>query len=206
MEPGSSTSSSLLAKLRDLGDADSWGRFVETYWRLIFQTARKAGLSDEDAEDVVQETFAAVAANMPDFEYSRKRGQFRSWLLNITHRRITDHLRKQGRRVRTVAREAKEEGTDLLERLPDPESLAWQEAWEDEWRANLMGAAIERAKENVSEQQYQIFHSYVVDGLPAAQVSAALGVSLASVYLAKHRVGRVIRREFERLERREERL
>jgi DNA-directed RNA polymerase specialized sigma24 family protein len=39
---------------------------VETYWRLIFQTARKAGLSDEDAEDVVQETFAAHAQTTAD--------------------------------------------------------------------------------------------------------------------------------------------
>lgn len=80
----------LLEKVRELGDSASWERFVRVYWRLIFQTAWKAGLSEADAEDVVQETFATVVVKMPGFVYDRDRGAFRSWLLRVTHSRIAD--------------------------------------------------------------------------------------------------------------------
>jgi RNA polymerase sigma-70 factor (ECF subfamily) len=204
MRTASSTSSSLLEKIQNLGDSESWDRFVKVYWRLIFQTARKAGLSKADAEDVVQVIFVTVAEKMPGFVYDRKRGSFRSWLLRVTHSKITDFLRKQQRRVTTVPGADEDDGTDLIDRLPDPESLAWQQEWDREWRANLMDAAIERAKGKVTLKQFQIFHSNVVDELPAARVAEAFGVSVTSVYLAKHRVGRVVAREFRKLERMED--
>ena len=201
------TSSSLLEKVQNLGDSASWGRFVRLYWQLVFQTARKAGLSEADAEDVVQETFSTVAEKMPGFAYDRKRGAFRSWLLRVTYSRISDFFRKQQRRVPTLAgtEDAEElKGTDLLQQLPDPESLAWQQEWDREWRANLMDAAIDRAKGKVPLKQFQIFYSNVVEDLPAARVAAAFGMSVALVYLAKHRVGRVVAAEFRRLEQMEE--
>ena len=203
MKISTATSSSLLEKVQNLGDSASWERFVRVYWRLVFQTARRAGLSEADAEDVVQETFATVAEKMPEFAYDRKRGAFRSWLLRVTHSRISDFFRKQQRRVRTLAGVEEAEGakgTDLLQRLPDPDSLAWQQEWDREWRANLMDAAIERAKGKVPLKQFQIFHSNVVEELSAARVAAAFGLSVAVVYLAKHRVGRVVAAEFRRLE------
>src|SRR5687767_3382272 len=85
----------LLSRLKDLGDSASWQTFFDTYWRLIFSVARKAGLSEAEAHDVVQETIIAVSKQMPGFRYDRARGSFKSWLLTITHRRIHDHLRKR---------------------------------------------------------------------------------------------------------------
>src|SRR5437867_1224129 len=93
------TRASLLSRLRDLGDSDSWREFFETYWRLIYNVARKAGLSDDAAQDVVQETVIAVARKMPEFRYDPAKGSFKQWLLLITRRRIHDQLRRQYRSV-----------------------------------------------------------------------------------------------------------
>jgi hypothetical protein len=50
--------------------------------------ARRAGLDESGAQDVVQETVIAVARKMPGFRYDPQRGSFKQWLLRITHRRI----------------------------------------------------------------------------------------------------------------------
>ena len=65
------TRQSLLSRLKDWDDQDSWRDFFELYWRLIFDVARKSGLSETDAQDVVQETIMAVAKQMPEFRYGR---------------------------------------------------------------------------------------------------------------------------------------
>src|SRR5262245_57647812 len=78
------TRSSLLGRMRNVDDDASWRAFFETYWRLIYNVARKSGLSDDAAQDVVQETVIAVARKMPDFRYDPAKGSFKQWLLRIT--------------------------------------------------------------------------------------------------------------------------
>ncbi len=49
------TRDSLLSRLKDWNDRDSWKEFFETYWKLIYRTALQAGLNEAEAQDVVQE-------------------------------------------------------------------------------------------------------------------------------------------------------
>src|SRR5687768_5591934 len=86
---------SLLSRLQDLEDQSSWQRFYDTYRQLIFKVARRAGLNEVEAHDVLQETVIAVAKQIPDFRYDRTQGTFKGWLLTITHRRIHDLHRRR---------------------------------------------------------------------------------------------------------------
>ena len=52
----------------------------------------------------------------------------------------------------------------------------------------------------MSPRQYQIFDCYVVQGWEAEKVRDELGVSIAQVYLAKHRVGSILKKEIQKLE------
>src|SRR6185503_15772399 len=60
-EPGTDsllpTRRSLLSRLRDWQDDAGWREFFDTYWRLIYNVARKSGLADAEAQDVVQKHF-----------------------------------------------------------------------------------------------------------------------------------------------------
>src|SRR5262245_14982763 len=89
------TRQSLLIRLKDWKDEASWKVFFETYCRLIYNAAVKAGLNDSEAQDVVQETVIYVLKKMPNFEYDAAKGSFKSWLLRSTSWRIVDHLRKR---------------------------------------------------------------------------------------------------------------
>ena len=91
------TRHSLLSRLKDWDDQESWRDFFNIYWKLIYGVARKSGLSDTEAQDVVQEAVLSVAKKMNDFKYDPAIGSFKGWLLLITRRRITDHLRKRAR-------------------------------------------------------------------------------------------------------------
>jgi RNA polymerase sigma-70 factor (ECF subfamily) len=67
--------------------------------------------------------------------------------------------------------------------------------WDVEWKKNLADAALARVKAQVSPKQYQIFDYYVIKQWEAKKVQKHLGISMAQVYLAKHRVGAVLKRE-----------
>src|SRR4051812_22438504 len=86
--------SRFFGRLRDLEDNASWRVFFDTYWRLIYNVARKSGLSEDAAQEVVQETVIAVARKMPEFRYEAAKGSFKQWLLVVTRRRICDYLRR----------------------------------------------------------------------------------------------------------------
>jgi len=77
------TRQSLLSRLKNWNDQEGWKAFFDTYWRLIYHTAVKAGLTDAEAEDVVQETVISVMKSMPTFEYDSQNGSFKSWLLRF---------------------------------------------------------------------------------------------------------------------------
>ncbi len=196
------TRASLLGRLRDLGDSDSWRAFFETYWRLIYNVACKSGLTDPEAQDVVQETVIAVARKMPEFRYDPAKGSFKQWLLLITRRRIQDHLRKIYRSLPVV-----EGGSDSLslglENVPAstlPPDAAFDAAWELEWRENLFQAALARVRQRANPKQYQAFDYSVLQALPAAEVARMLGMNIAQVYLARHRVGAAVKRAVKELE------
>ena len=72
--------------------------------------------------------------------------------------------------------------------------------WEEEWQKNLLDAAIERVKQQVTPKQFQIFDLSVLRELPVAEVKVILKVNTAQVYLARHRVGVLIKQEAKRLE------
>lgn len=190
------TRQSLLSRLKDWNDQDSWRDFFELYWRLIYDVARKSGLSESDAQDVVQETIVAVARQMPEFRYDPTRGRFKSWLCQITRRRIADRLRKQYREPTTSGDDASE---DSLESIPDPDLASMDTLWEQEWRQRLYHLALERVKRTARPDHFQIFDLYVIQGWPVTQVAKALGVSLPLIYVTRHRIGHQLRQEIKRL-------
>lgn len=189
------TRRSLLTRLKDHGDQDGWQRFFDTYGGVIHALALKAGLSASEADDVLQETLVSVAREMPEFRYDPVKGSFKGWLFQITRRRVADQFRRRARQRHTVA----ESGPDLNE-LPDPAGDPLGEAWETEWRQNQLQRASERTKLKVSPGQWQMFDLAALQAWPTERICALLGTNRAQLYMAKMRVGRLLKQELSRLE------
>lgn len=196
------TRASLLNRLRDVDDAASWCAFFETYWRLIYNVARKSGLSDDAAQEVVQETVIAVARKMPEFRYDPAKGSFKQWLMLITRRRIQDHLRKLYRAL-PMAEEPDGVAERRMETLPVsalPPDAAIVATWEQEWRENLFHAALARVRQRANPKHYQVFDYCVLQDFPAPEVARMLGLNVAQVYLARHRMSAAVKRAVRELE------
>jgi RNA polymerase sigma factor (sigma-70 family) len=212
------TRASLLGRLKDHEDRASWQEFFDTYWGLIYTVATKAGLSDEEAQDVVQETVLSVAKQVGTFRYDPQVCSFKTWMLRMTRWRIIDRIRQRERAAaglgRRVHRDAVQtppnapephldeepDRTATLDRLPDPAGVDLGRIWEDEWQQSLAAAAMESLRQRIKPEQFQTFHLHVVKGLPVRQVARMVGVSAASVYMTKYRVAALLKKEVQRLE------
>jgi RNA polymerase sigma-70 factor (ECF subfamily) len=195
------TRHSLLSRLKDWNDQESWKFFFDTYWRLIYNAARKAGLTDAEAQDVVQETVISVMKSMPGFNYSSQKGSFKSWLLKLTSWRILDQLRKRQQGIECQQNElhtSTETKTATVERIVNPVGL--EATWDEEWEKNLFEAAVERVKRKIDPGQYQLFDLYVFKMWPVAKIVKILMVNPGKVYLAKHRVSNLVKKEIKHLQ------
>jgi RNA polymerase sigma-70 factor (ECF subfamily) len=210
------TRPSLLKRLQSGDDSRGWQDFYGLYGPLIRNFARKAGLTEDEAEEVVQETAVSVARHLPGFTYDPKVCAFKTWLLNLAKWRVSDQLRKRRKGpVQFVAEEAAggwaspgavtgnlaedTAQTPVAERVPDPALPEFGAEWDAAYEQHLLERALEAVKARISLKQFQIFDLLVLREWPVRQVAEALDVSAARVYLAKHRVGAALKKEMRKL-------
>ena len=149
----------------------------------------------------MQETVITVAKNVGRLDYDPAVGSFKGWLLQITRWRIADQFRK--RQPDAAARRLSSPDDPLtatIERVPDSRIVDLDALWEADWKDNLLEAAIARVKKKVDPKQFQIFDCYVRKEWPAQKVAQRLRVSVGQVYLARHRVAALLKKEIKTLE------
>jgi len=196
------TRQSLLSRLRDCEDQQGWREFFDTYWRLIYNVARYAGLDDATAQDVVQNTFIYLARRMPKFRYDPGRHSFKSWLRHVTRSRISVYYRRAMTKEPPLPElPLEDDDVKVWESIPDPGPDAFDEVWQREWEENLLKTALRRIRPKVSAQQLMIFELAALGEVPLKQVARKLEISLMQVYLARHRIGKLFKAEVERLRR-----
>jgi RNA polymerase sigma-70 factor (ECF subfamily) len=180
------TPSSLLECLRRPDGRQSWGRFVLLYTPLLYHWARRITPQDADAADLVQEVFLVLHRKLPDFSYDRHKS-FRSWLRTV----LLNKWRDACRRTRTMPATSDE----LEPAVPDT-NLAVEEA---EYRDYLVGRAFRLMRADFQPTTWQACWEHLVEGRPAAEVAAHLGLTVDAVYAAKSRVLRRLRQELDGL-------
>lgn len=195
------TRKSLIARLENWEDQRTWDEFYQTYWKLIYSVAIKAGLRQDEAFDCVQETILSIAKQSKKQLYDPAQGSFKTWLMNMTRWRINDQFRKRKKDTAMIVGEwENDRKTAVIDRVEDPQGDVLSRLWNVEWKKNIADAALSRVKAQVSPKQYQIFDCYVIKQWDAKRVQDQLNVSMAQVYLAKHRVGSVLKKELSKLE------
>ena len=177
------TRKSLLSRLKNWEDNDSWRDFFETYWRLIYDVARQSGFNDAEAQDIVQETVVSVS------------GQ-------IARRRIADQLRKKYQQGALKEQDgvehlkAEEQGSD---EVGDSTTAELDAVWDREWQKRLIMLAMERVKRRVKAEHFQIFELCTVQEWPVAKVSKTLGVTMTMIYVTRHRIAGMLKKELRKL-------
>jgi RNA polymerase sigma factor (sigma-70 family) len=184
MEEAPVTRPSLLVRIRDPQDKEAWRQFFELYASLIYGFARKRGLQDADAADLMQEVLRSVASAAGNLEYDPQRGSFRGWLYTVTRNKLYTFLDGQKRQIRgsgdTGAYQALEQQTGEAD---EAEGL-----WEQEYQRRLFAWAAEQVRPEFQEPTWQAFWLTAVDGKSAKEAGQSLGMSPGAIYVAKSRV------------------
>jgi RNA polymerase sigma factor (sigma-70 family) len=204
------TRSSLLNRLRTGDDTEGWQEFYRLYGKLVRDFATRAGLTETEAEEVVQETAISMARHLPEYRYDPKVCRFKTWLLNQASWRVKDQLKKRGdgapgapecaEAAPPIPSSEDTARTSTINRVPDPTAPNLDALFEAEWRKNLLAAALERVKQKFSLKQFQIFDLVVLKEWPAARAAQSLGVSLANVYVTRHRISAAVKKQVKLLE------
>jgi len=183
------TSASLLQRLRRPDDPAAWERFVQLYAPLMYYWARHAGLQSQDAADLVQDVLALLLQKLPEFDYDPSR-HFRSWLRAVTLNRLRDRARR--RADRPIAH-----GEAGLEEVPVPDGA--EVLAEQDYLRHLTRRALEVMRADFAEPTWRACWAVAVEGRPAAEVAAELGMTVGAVHAARFRVLGRLREELQGL-------
>ena len=89
---------------------------------------------------------------------------------------------------------------EQIESVLDPAGCELEAIWAEEWEKHLFNTAVANIKKEVKPEHYQLFDLYVVQKWPVRKITATLGVNAGQVYLAKHRISSLLKKELARLE------
>ena len=146
------------------GDAEAFRRIVERHSRRLFQSAYRLTGNEQNAEDVVQETFLKAYRNLHRFD---GRSQFSTWLYRIAVNCAMDLMRKESRRT---ARERAEDVSDLATLAtehPPPDRLA---------ASSETGRAVARVLGGLSPTERAAFVMRHFEGYSSVEIGQLLGI------------------------------
>ena len=177
---GLTTTSMLLERLMDEGEQSIWHAFDERYRPVLFSVATRLGLSPADGDEVAQQTLTEFLRDYRAGKYDRDRGRLRAWLVGIARHRALDMLR-------TRAANRNLRGDSVLAQFPDDSSLTriWDEECERECVRQALGELARTSR--LSRVTLDAFEGLVLQEEAPDAVAARLGVSIHTVYHAKHR-------------------
>lgn len=183
------TSTTLLnSLLEESTDQQAWRTVCDRYGPPIFRFARRQGLGEADADDVLSETLVTLFELYRGGRYDRGRGRFKTWVFGIAQNKV----REARRRLRAPGAQAAGHLEDIQCETQDPDfdadverTMAWQ--------------CLEAVRMRVAPLTYQAFDLYVLKGRRAEDVARMLGIPTGAVYVAKSRVLSSARREYEQL-------
>lgn len=185
----SSTSTSLIERLRvDPNDAKAWEEFIDRYSALIRSWAEGWRLQPADADDLIQTVVSKLLGSLRDYKREQP-GKFRSWLRVVTRNAWLDLEAK--RRERPAG-----EGNQIMVILSNLEAREdLQRRLEATFDTELLEIAMDRIKARVNSSTWEAFRLTSLDGLSGVEAAAKIGMPVAHVFVAKHRVIKLIREE-----------
>ena len=189
-----STSETLLNRVRSPLDQAAWTEFVERYGRRIYGWCRQWGLQEADAQDVTQDVLLRLARKMRSFAYDPARS-FRGWLRTLTHHAWSDFLQD---RKRPGAGSGDGEVARALEQVEARDDLT---RWlDEEFSRALFEEASARVRLRVQGHTWEAFRLTAVEGKSGAEAAALLGIRVATVYVARSKVQKMLQDEVRKLE------
>jgi len=191
--PDKDTSLTLMMRVQqNPADPRAWDDFVERYQPMIRAWCVRWGSQACDADDVAQQVLLKLLTAMKSYRPD-PRGSFRGWLKTVTHNAWLDFARRPKNGQGAAGLDAIADSSDALADL----EKEMQQAFERE----LLDLAMRRVEERVKPSTWQAFRLTSVENLSGAEAAEQLGLPVSSVFVAKHRVLKLLEEEVRKLRR-----
>lgn len=187
------TRASLIVSLPCAEDAAAWREFVGIYEPFVYRFARRNGLQDADAAELVQNVLMSVVKAVGRWEAEPKRARFRSWLFTIARNQLIDMLARRNR-----IRSGSSSVIDLLSQQKASGDLTAKFVLDH--RRELFRWAASQVKKAVTAPTWQAFWLTSVEEKTVEEAAAALKMTPGAVYIARSRVLAKLRAEVRALE------
>lgn len=174
------TRSSVLKAVADTSNEKAWKRLFDLYAGFVFSIARSKGLTVTDSDDIVQNVFVDLARNLPQFNYDRTKGRFRSYLIGLVNWRVTDKLRAGKRDVDFKS----QYGEDMKGAVAEDDGIFL----ENEWRAAAMEEALRRIKDEVNPDHFAAFVASTIEGQDTETVMNLYSITRDNLYQIRKRL------------------
>ena len=173
----------LIQRVQNQQDEQSWEEFVRVYRRYIYAIIRSMNISEHDTEDILQQVLINLWNSLPKMDYE-KINRFRSWLSTVTKNCVTDFIRKRTREANRLEKASKDDTLTYLKaiRLPEIENIA-----EREWEIHLTNMALENIEPLFSGKAVDAFR-LTLQGKSVEEIARELDLKENSVYRLKNRV------------------
>ena len=178
----------LLEKVRDRHDEQSWEDFVETYRPFIYSICRKMNVEHYVSEELTQDIMLKLWEKLPEFQYE-KNGRFRAWLCTVTGNQVKNFFRSHQRREE---RNKKYFDNNISE--PEIEAIT-----EESWKKYAVLRAMENIRPLFSDKVIKIFE-LLQEGKKRPEVAEIMQVSPNQVSVYKERVLRRLVAEIRRID------
>ncbi|MFM7074253.1 MAG: RNA polymerase sigma factor [Planctomycetota bacterium] len=188
------TSLSLLRRLTGTQpDTEAWDLFVARYGPKLLEWARRWHVSEDDSYELVQQVLVGLVEQFRNRRFESTRS-FRAWMKTNAYRVWVRLQRQQQRQLRSVpVRDTKLLSVEARE---DMLKLIDQQA-----EAEAMEIAIARVKARVHEKTWEAFKLLALGDMEGKAIAEQLGMSISSVYVARHNVQKMLTEEIEKLSR-----
>jgi len=188
------TSPTLLGELWDLKNERAWGKFLTQYKPLIDAWCARWGLQPADTEEVTAKVLYDLARAMPTFRYDPAQ-RFRAWLRVVVDNAVRTYWRDLGRRPGARGSGDPEVLKNLAQTADPGEVDGLVQELEETIDRDLARAqeVLARVRARVKDHTWQAYWRTVIEGQPAKEAAAQLGLTTAAVYVAKKRVGDMLR-------------
>jgi RNA polymerase sigma factor (sigma-70 family) len=178
------TNANLLVRLQDPKDRAAWDDFVAIYQPVLMQLLARRGLQNSDAEEIVQETFVAIANSIDRWQPDESLGNFRSWLSRVSRNLAINYLTRQPIGVKGTGAS---DHFEMMNEVPSASTEATDE-FDLQQKRQVFLLAAERVRVDVQENTWRAFWMSCIDNIPAEKIAAELGMTTGAVYVAKSRV------------------
>ena len=188
------TRQTLLKRLHDKYDNDSWKEFVDTYRNYIYVVIRRMGIDEADAEDIVQQVLMKLWEKLPEFCYDDKK-RFRSFVAAITRNKVNDFIRSrkaESARLDKKLQESIEAGLNNIN-LPQVEVIAQRE-----WELFITNMAMKNIRSSFKGNAVEVFEKMLA-GMPVDEIAARLDIKINTVHQLNKRVRDRMIEEIQRL-------